>query len=139
MERLMAAPASKLLLGCALLAMSLAACANPPAPVRIPGTYSSFAYNEEGGDLVGYEVRIIPTRHGLKAVVQEAVGEPGDIHVVEVKEAADGLSFDIPLAGERPARFAGKVTTKGLEGKITFSSGAVEQVVLKRSPSYWDR
>lgn len=106
----------------------------------IHGTYSSFAYNAEGGDLLGIEVHIVPTRHGVRAIVQSAEGEPGDIDVVEIKQGAGGtLSFKVPMVGQTGVRFEGKVTTDGLKGKLIYSSGTTEEVFLKRTTSYWER
>jgi hypothetical protein len=107
---------------------------------RTIGTYSSFAYNTEGGDLLGLEVHVVPTRHGVKAVVQAAEGEPGDIEVVDLKQGAGGiLSFDVPMVGQAGVKFEGKVTTDGLKGKLIYPSGTTQEVFLKRTTSYWER
>ncbi len=120
----------------ALLSAMLVTVAVPD--LRIAGTYSSLAYHEEGGDLLGYEVRIIPTNKGLRAVVQIAEGGAGEVNVVQVVQTGETLAFNIPLADDAPARFEGKVTARGLEGTVTFPSGASERLILRRSVSYWD-
>lgn len=127
----------KLLIATAVVVCSVGACAAEPA--RIAGTYSSLTYNKQGGDLLGYEVRIIPTRHGPKAVVQIAEGGAGDIYVVDVKQSAATLSFDIPVPGGQPGRFSGEVSDDGLRGTISYPSGAKEEVFLRRTTSYWER
>lgn len=116
--------------------MQVACAANN---VRIPGTYSSLVYNEESGDLIGYEVRVIPTNSGVKAVVQVAEGDAGRIYIVDFIEGSNGISFDIPLASGKRGKFKGKVTYDGLEGTVSYPSGTSEAVVLKRSVSYWEK
>lgn len=122
----------------ALLACMQVACAAADS-TQVPGTYSSLTYNEEGGDLLGYEVRMIPTNQGIRAVVQVAEGDAGRIHIVDVVEAAGEVSFEIPLASGMHGNFNGKVTSNGLEGEITYPSGEHESLLLKRAISYWER
>lgn len=107
--------------------------------LRIVGTYSSLAYNEEGGDLIGYEIRVIPTNQGLKGVIQIAEGDAGKIYIVDVLEKIKIVSFEVPLASGMRGKFSGQVTNNGLEGVIAYPSGVNEKVLLKRSVSYWER
>lgn len=125
-----------IIIGWILAAVPLSANA---ASARIAGTYSSFFYSAEGGDLLGYEVRLIPTSQGLKAVVQSAQGEAGDLYVVEVKRNANGISFDIPDLSGKPGRFTGNVVERGLEGTIRLPTGDAEKVFLRRTTSHWER
>jgi hypothetical protein len=103
------------------------------------GTYTSLTFNAESGDLHGYEVKVVPTRHGLKALLQAAEGEPGDVFVVDVAQKNGEVSFEVPLLGQKPARFQGRLVAGGLKGKILYSSGSSEDVFLKHARSYWDR
>jgi hypothetical protein len=108
-------------------------------PLKVAGTFSSLAYNAEGGDLIGYEVRIVPTNEGLKALVQVAQGDSGKVYLVGVDQKGDVLSFDVPLSSNIHGRFEGTVSPNGLDGKISYPTGAIERVSLKRTTSYWER
>lgn len=127
---------NKFISAIALIFFSLTACAG--TVVKLAGTYSSFTYNEEGGDVLGYEVRIAPTSHGFQAIIQVAEGAPGLLHVVDVVQKGDLIKFDVPLDGEVKAAFEGRVTARGLEGTITLPAG-LQRVTLKRAMSYWER
>lgn len=102
------------------------------------GTYSSLKYNNESGDLLGYEVLIIPTDVGLKAIVQVAEGSPGQVYIVRVVEKGGNISFDIPLSSGIRESFSGRVEGSYLIGDV-FSPGGKEHVELKRGMSYWDK
>jgi len=107
--------------------------------LRLTGMYSSLAYNSEGGDLVGYEIRIVPTNQGNKAVVQVAEGDAGRIYVVDVTGDDKDLYFDIPLASGVRGKFHGHVGDEGLEGAISFPGQLVENVTIRKSTSYWEK
>lgn len=128
--------ATKLAAAAILLFSSFVACA--ASVIKLAGTYSSIVFNEEGGDVLGYEVRIAPTARGFQAVVQVAEGAPGPLHVVDVIQTKDSIKFDIPLDGEVKGTFEGRVTASGLEGIISLPAGRV-RVELKRTISYWER
>lgn len=112
---------------------------HPEQKSRIAGTYSSLVYNEEGGDLIGYEIRVIPTNQGIKGVIQVAEGDAGRIYIVDFIEKADAVSFDVPLASNMRGKFRGKIISNGLEGVIIYPSGVHEKLLLKRSISYWEK
>ena len=108
-------------------------------PLKVAGTFSSLTYNAEGGDLIGFEVRIVPSNEGLKALVQVAQGDSGKVYLVSVEQKGDVLSFDVPLSLNMHGRFEGTVSPNGLDGKISYPTGAIERVSLKRTTSYWER
>lgn len=129
---------SKFLISAALIVAVSVAVAAPTT--KYAGTYSSLAYNAESGDLTGYEVRIIPSNQGLKAVVQVAEGDAGRVYIVDViKKNSNTLSFAVPLASGIHATFTGTVSALGLDGVISFPSGHTQKIFLKRSISYWER
>lgn len=128
---------SRMLSAVALLACIQVVCAS--GTVKLPGTYSSLAYHAESGDLIGYEVRLIPTNQGTKAVVQVAEGDAGRIYIVDIVEASGMVQFDVPLASGLRSRFNGKITHSGLKGTITHHSGEKEDLFLKRTTSYWEQ
>ena len=105
---------------------------------RITGTYSSLKYNSQSGDLLGYEILIIPTDTGFKGVVQVAEGAPGQVYVVEILKRGSDISFDMPLGPGVKESFSGHVTRNFLVGDISSSSGK-EHIQLKRGISYWDK
>ena len=108
-------------------------------PAQLRGTYTSLAYHQEAGDLLGYEVRFIPTKGGTRAVVQMAEGEPDEVYVVEVKASGNDVAFDMPMSAKERARFTGKLGKNRLVGVIAFPSGASEQISLNKGVSYWDK
>src|SRR5262245_16055470 len=94
----------------ALIVLACTTSALPDEPNRIAGTYSSLTLSKDAGDLLGYEVRIIPVRQGFKAVIQIAEGGAGDVYLVDVAGSAAALSFDVPVTGGQPGKFVGKVS-----------------------------
>jgi hypothetical protein len=124
------------LVGIALAAAQGAEGAPPPWAT---GTYSSFAFNQESGDLNGLEVRIILTRKGMKGVVQFAEGGAGDVSLVDVSVAGGRVHFEMPRGSNPEGVFDGTVSPAGLEGTFTYAGGATVRVKLARTASYWDR
>jgi hypothetical protein len=56
------------------------------AAVQLAGTYSNLEYNEEGGDLLGIEIKIVPAPHErFQAAVLVSEGAPSSLFVVDVK------------------------------------------------------
>lgn len=105
----------------------------------VAGTYSSFEYNKEGGDLNGVEIRLVPTRKGIKAVVQFAEGGAGDVVVVDVTVSGAHIHFVLPSTFDTAGDFEGTVTEKALDGTFKYQGGASEHLVLPRGSSYWDK
>lgn len=103
------------------------------------GRYSSLTYNSEGGDLVGYEVRIMPTNQGNKAVVRVAEGDAGRIYIVDVIGNDKELYFDVPLESGVRGHFRGRLSGKGLEGTISFPDRSVENVTIRKLANYWGK
>lgn len=124
-----------------LLAISGAARADSVSPQLardVAGTYSSFSFNKEGGDLLGYELRLIPTADGLRAVVQMAEGVAGDVILSAVEQVGGKLRFAVPLKGDGVAEFEGFVTDLAFVGTVDFGNGTIP-IRLKRGRSYWDK
>lgn len=105
---------------------------------RITGTYSNMYYNQEGGDVLGDEIRIVATPKGYQGVLQFAEGVPGDLFIVDVKAAEKTISFAIPGSSIYSGAFTGTVENGVLKGEFRFKSGASEKVSLPRGKSYWD-
>jgi hypothetical protein len=104
------------------------------------GTFSNLEYNEESGDLLGLEVKIVPALHaGLQAAILESEGEPGPISVVNVHASECAVAFSFSSANGTSWTFEGYVSMSGLDGTITYTSGTREKVILRRGCGYWDR
>jgi len=121
----------------ALLVFTWPAMAPAKRPASPTGTFSSMYYNEEGGDLIGTEVRIVYTRKGFQGTVQDAEGEPDEL--ILFTATIDGgnnftISYTSPRTGD-PVTISGRVTEAGLETKTKWWTGGN---LLKRAPSYWD-
>lgn len=105
---------------------------------KVIGTFSSFRFNADSGDLNGMEVKIVPTPNGYNAVIQLAEGEPGLLSIVHVIVKDEDVEFDVPLQRDAVGKFKGKIKQSGLYGSIRWPS-EIESVRLLRGKSYWDR
>jgi hypothetical protein len=130
-----------------LFATCLPAAAPAPSPralpkVQVAGTYTNLEYNDEGGDLVGIEVKIVPLGDRYQAAVLVSEGAPSPMMLVDVTVTAQEVRFRVPRSGQEPDdswSFRGTVTARALNGVITHASGVKEQVKLTRRCGYWDR
>jgi hypothetical protein len=124
-------------LALALVVFAWAATAPAKRPASPTGTFSSMYYNEEGGDLIGTEIRIVYTRKGFQGTIQDAEGEPDELILFAATIDGDNhftISYPSPKTGD-PVRISGRVTEAGLETKTKWWTGGN---LLKRAPSYWD-
>lgn len=108
-----------------------------PEP-RITGTYSDMRYNEESGDVLGAEIRIVATSGGYQASVQFAEGVPEDLIVADVTVTGNKISFSIPRSYRGGAEFSGVIENHMLIGEFRFKTGGPNKVSLPRRKSYWD-
>ena len=106
---------------------------------RVTGTYSSLAYNDAGGDLLGEEIRIVSAAGGYEGALQFAEGGPSHLIIVKVEVDQAKVSFMIPDSSEYGGKFSGIVDEQSLTGEFQFTSGGSEKVKLRRGKSYWDR
>ncbi len=111
------------------------AAESQPKPPKLTGTFSSLYYNEEGGDVLGAELRISYTRNGYQGTFQYAEGSPEALVLVDVHYDKDVISFDIPKPNLWAGKFTGKISDAGITGKIDTLH---EEIRLKRGKSYWD-
>jgi hypothetical protein len=118
--------------------MSTGATGGSASRHRSTGTFSDLHYNEEGGDLLGTEVRIVRIASGYEATVQFAEGAPGDLYLVRPTIQGDSIQFDLPAAGSDTGHFAGRIGDSYLTGSYSRSTGSVETLKLPRRKSYWD-
>lgn len=111
-------------------------------PRVVLGTFSSLKYNQEAGDLLGVELKIVPIRRGYQGALQIAEGGPSEVIVVDILIQKDRISFQIPASYSLygGAAFEGRVDSKGITGRFTWKTGVVgEQEHLVRGRGYWDR
>ena len=80
--------------------------------VRYNGTYSSFEYNEEGGDLLGAELRIVKVRGGYEGTFQFAEGSPDHLALIKVETQGDSIRFVVPDTSDYAGEFQGKSTPR---------------------------
>jgi len=109
--------------------------------LRYTGTFSSLEYHQEGGDLLGVEIKIVPTRKGHQGVLQIAEGGPSQLMIVEVFFEKDNVRFQIPntyseYGGEI---FEGKISSKGIRGAFRSKGETGNRENLIRKCSYWDK
>src|SRR4051812_24071495 len=109
-----------------------------PATKKPTGTYSNMYFNEEGGDVLGEELKIVQARSGYQAVLQTAEGEPSDLAVVSLQITADRISFVVPDAFPYAGEFSGTLRNGSIEGVFKFKNGVTKNVTLKKGKSYWD-
>ena len=111
----------------ALIAPSVLAAQKTPQ-VEV---FSSLAYIEEAGDVIGTELLLIRTPRGVCVSYQIAEGAPGPVRIVSAIARGDSLQFTIPpdsgysshrpkdLVEAAPARpFRGRVARAGIRAMI---------------------
>jgi hypothetical protein len=118
-----------------LLAGFVTAALAQDQQIKVSGIYSDLAYNQEGGDLLGMELLIIPSDpSGYRAFVQIAEGGPPFTVIVPLVVNGSRVEFTLPsgspYSGEH---FVGTFSATGLV--LHWRRGQVEK--LKRGKSYW--
>jgi hypothetical protein len=119
--------------------VGIAATKAKPVRIRLTGTYSNITYSDDGGDLLGEEIRLFYTGEGvLTALVQITDSTAGEaaLEPITAKGNEVDLKFARPLSGV--VRIRGRVTQSGFEGELFWASGKPEKIKLKRGKSYWD-
>jgi hypothetical protein len=109
-----------------------------PAGKDVVGTYTNLKFNQEGGDLLGVELRIVRTKKGYQGVLQFAEGRPEELILVDVQVEGKRVKFSIPDDDPNAGSFSGVIENGALTGHFQYKSGGVEDVVLKKGKSYWD-
>jgi hypothetical protein len=120
----------------ALLALSLAtnSAFAQTSKTKVAGVYSNLRYSQEGGDLLGMELLVVPSATGYTAFVQIAEGGAPYTAVVPVAVAGSQISFTLPPDGAYGGmRFDGEL--RG--GSLVISWPAGTNETLRRGKSYW--
>ena len=114
--------------------LSAAAClVHAGGGPRLTGVFSNLEYNEEGGDLLGWEVIIVFGGDRHYAIVQSAEGSPSRPEVVVLAVSGSKISFTL----EDGSTFSGVIGKRGIKGSFKHRLGGTEDVLLKRGKSYW--
>ncbi|ULU25745.1 hypothetical protein [Dyella terrae] len=101
---------------------------------KVTGVYSNLRYNQEGGDLLGMELLVIPSEAGYTAFVQIAEGSAPYTAIVPLAVENSQISFTLPLGGAYGGmKFDGELKATSLV--IKSAAGANE--TLRRDKSYW--
>jgi len=129
------------LVACALVLLSASIAVSADA-VRVAGVYSNLHYNKEGGDLLGAEILIFPSKGPttFSALVQLAEGGAPFSVLVPVLVTGSKVEFTIPEGGPYGGlRFSGSVSRTELVGRWSSGSafGGGDREQLKRGKSYW--
>lgn len=115
---------------CLLLLFTIAA---KQPNVKVTGTFSSFEYHRDSGDLAGTEVFIFYARN-YWVLYQESEGEPGTPFLVEAKMNGDKIEFSVPANDGNKRNFKGRITNKYLMGTFDGDNNLIK---LPRKRSYW--
>jgi hypothetical protein len=126
------------MVGVFFLVVSFSAVSSFAVGRDIVGTYSDLKFNQQGGDLLGVELRIVMTRNGYQGVVQFAEGGPGELILVNVQVDGKRIKFVIPDDNSNAGSFSGVIGNGVLTGHFQYKGGGAEDVVLKKGKSYWD-
>lgn len=105
--------------------------------IKHTGTFSSMYFNEEGGDLLGIELKIVLTDNGYQGVFQQGQGVASELSIV--KPIIQGNSIIIPFfeGDKKVGEFKGLYTDFGIIPKDQTNQDWWWR--LKRQPSYWDQ
>lgn len=105
---------------------------------KISGIYSNLYFNQEGGDLLGLELLILPSGRGSElaysAVVQIADGGAPYSVIVPLHVVGNQIEFTIPSGGSYADEHFIDIF-KDVELIVRWSNGTEEK--LKKGKSYW--
>ena len=109
--------------------------------LKYTGTFSNLEYNQEGGDLLGMEIKIVPTKKGYQGALQIAEGGPSELMVVDVFFEKDNVKFEIPKSYSvyGGGVFEGKIGSKEIKGALRFKGTEGDKEILTRGQGYWDK
>lgn len=102
------------------------------------GTYSTMYYNNEGGDLLGEELRIVLGKSGYKGILQFSEGRPSDPVLMDVRIEGSAISFDTPAEWDYPGHFQGTISARKVSGVLRLQNGVDVPLDLPRRAGYWD-
>lgn len=106
------------------------------APV---GTFSNLEYRPQSGDLVGVEIKIVPTSRGFQGALLIAQGLPREFIVVAILFEGNRVRFVVPASYDvyGGTEFEGVFDRNTIRGRMRYPTGAVQDVRLARR-GHWD-
>ena len=116
--------------------VSLASVASAQnGPPAVSGVYTDLEYNQEGGDLLGMELLIIPSDPtGYRAFVQIAEGGPPFAVIVPLLVDGSHVEFTLPAGSAYSGdHFVGTLSST----KLVLHSPRGKDETLNRGKSYW--
>jgi hypothetical protein len=126
-----------------LLASALMLVAGTPTSqlsTKITGTYTNMYFNQEGGDLLGEELRIVAVPGGYQGTFQVAEGVPESLVLVDVKTNGTNITFSVPTGYLESGAFAGTIQNGVIKGSFLRPDGSAgSAITLQRGKSYWDQ
>ena len=109
-------------------------CAAATPQVKPSGVFTNLAFNEEGGDLLGWELLVVPKDDtAFTAFVQVAEGGAPWAGVAARSVGGLSVSLVLPKGSPYAGTYAGKLSAKELV--LTMSDGTQQR--LLRGKSYW--
>ncbi|CAN5478150.1 hypothetical protein BH10ACI4_BH10ACI4_17530 [soil metagenome] len=103
-------------------------------PSALYGTYSSYRFIPESGDIIGIELVILPGSPHPNVVFQCAEGAPGETVFAAATVSGNTLDFVVPSEN----MCGGRYHVSMAKGGIRLTGGtAKQQTVLPRHKSYW--
>lgn len=106
-------------------------------PSKPAGLFSNMAYDQESGDVEGFEFFFVYSKSGYYVFYQYSNGEPEEPKLVPLNIRGNDFEFTITGGGEFSGTFVGKFTVNGVQGY--FKNSPKVTIKLKRGRSYWQR
>jgi hypothetical protein len=106
--------------------------------IQYTGTFSSIEYNQEGGDLLGVEIRIVYTRNGYQSTLQIAEGGVSELIIVKPLIENNRIKFTIHEPKLYEGVFIGIINSKKIKGVLKYKDGGELEINIPRKKSYWD-
>ncbi len=103
------------------------------------GFFTNLFYHEEGGDILGFELYIIPTRTGYSGALLFCQGACDPLYIIEPTFDGDSVTFNFTDVEGIAVRFEGVVDQCGITGGFHYPHGAQPPSErLKRKTTYWN-
>ena len=103
------------------------------------GFFTNLHFNEEGGDLLGYELYIGLVRDGYTGVLYECQGGCFPMQIIVPKFDGDTITFQYADSEGEKLIFTGSVDGNGITGSSHLPGvGSLGEVRLLRKQTYWN-
>ena len=103
------------------------------------GFFTNLYYHDEGEDVLGYELYIVPTRSGYSGALLHCEGSCEPLHIIEPTFDQDRITFEYEEYDKMLVRFEGVIDSCGITGGFYYPHGEKPPLQrLKRKQTYWD-